>query len=190
LTRFLIRLANQDGYKPKDVRKISRTVRNLIGSEEKASHFRIGSKALEFNLFVDNEKELDQYKEILQRAFSRLLLVKELDRISDNMDKNESFREGIGLFNEERFWESHEILEQAWKQSQGSEKDNIQGIILTAAAFVHQQKGENDICLSILARAKSKLSPMDRTLGVNTGNLQKNIEKILETKQILPFQIQ
>lgn len=106
------------------------------------------------------------------------------------MDKNESFRQGIGLFNEERFWESHEILEQAWKQSQGSERDNIQGIILIAAAFVHQQKGENDICLSILARAKSKLSPLDLTLGVNTGNLQKNIEQILETKQILPFQIQ
>lgn len=164
-------------------------IRNMIGSKEKASHFRIGSKALEFNLFADSSKELDQYKEILQKEFSKPLLVKELDVFSNSLNKEESIRQGIGLFNEERFWESHEILEQAWKQSQGPEKDNIQGFILTAAAFVHQQKGEDDICLSILARARSKLSPMDPAPTVDIVSLQKNIEKILETKQVLPFQI-
>src|SRR4029077_1218516 len=46
------------------------------------------------------------------------------------------------LFNEERYWEAHELLEGLWKLKQGQEKQLLQGLILTAAALVHVQKNE------------------------------------------------
>ena len=48
----------------------------------------------------------------------------------------------IFLFNIERFWKSHEVLEGIWKESLGIEKRILNGIILIDAAFVHYQKNE------------------------------------------------
>ena len=44
-----------------------------------------------------------------------------------------------------------------------AEKDLVQGIILVAAAFVHHQKFEDDICSSIFSRALEKLNNSDET---------------------------
>ena len=57
--------------------------------------------------------------------------------IEEQIEKNQSIKDGIFYFNNERFWESHEALEGAWIQCQDDEKELIQGIILVAAAFVH-----------------------------------------------------
>ncbi len=186
MTRYLVRLPNRKGLTPNEIVKVSERVRGLLGSREKASHFRIGSKAIEFNLFADTDAELDTYKEILEKEFSRLLLVKPLP-IMETFDKDGALIEGIGLFNQERFWESQEILEQAWNQSTGPEKDVIQGLILTGAAFVHEQKGEDDVCLSILSRARKKLDAAESLNGKDLHNLKANIDHILESKRIMPF---
>jgi predicted metal-dependent hydrolase len=44
-------------------------------------------------------------------------------------------REGIELFNEGRFFESHEILEQFYHQTEAAHKPFIEGLIQLAAAF-------------------------------------------------------
>jgi Domain of unknown function (DUF309) len=44
----------------------------------------------------------------------------------------------VELFNEEAFWESHEVLEGPWRKN-GS--DFYHGLILYASAFVHVQRG-------------------------------------------------
>ena len=50
------------------------------------------------------------------------------------------------------------FLKGVWKKTHEGEKDLVQGIILVAAALVHYQKYENEICLSIMKRAMEKLS--------------------------------
>ena len=185
-----MRLPKRPAYSRKDVEKVSKEIRTILGSREKASHFRVSDNALEFNLFANNDRELDVSKEILQKEFSRILTLKRIDPVSETMDREEALRLGLEFFNQERFWESQETLEQVWNQTiAGPEKDAVQGLILTGAAFVHYQKGEDEVCLSILARAQDKLGRSKTVDGTSLEGVKANIEDILNSKTIEPFRI-
>jgi hypothetical protein len=189
LARYLLRVANQDGYTPKDVEQVAETIRKTLGSRESASHFRISTEAVEFNMFAQSEKELDDRKKLLTERLFRILNLKLLDTRPKAADKEEALAEGIQLFNEERFWECHEALEQAWHVSKGVERDAIQSMILTAAGFVHYQKGEDEICLSILKRARAKLASVKESNVIDMERLEKNIDEILDSKVIRLFKL-
>ena len=189
MARYLIRVANQVGYTPKDVEQVAETVRKTLGSRESASHFRVSTEAVEFNMFARSEKELDDRKKLLTQGLFRIVNLRLLDTPPKTVDKEESLAEGIQLFNEERFWECHEALEQAWHVSKGVERDAIQSIILTAAAFVHYQKGEDEICLSILKRARAKLASIREYMIIDLVGLGKNIDGILDSEEIQLFKL-
>ena len=106
------------------------------------------------------------------------------------MIREEVLREGLELFNEERFWESHEVLEQIWQRSKGTERDALQGLILTAAAFVHYQKDESSICISVLARAMVKLNQPVSVDSIDFESIRVNVNSILSSKQIHLFKLQ
>lgn len=44
------------------------------------------------------------------------------------------------LFNQEKFFEAHEVLESLWRETKTEERDFYQALIQIAAAFVHLQK--------------------------------------------------
>jgi len=44
-------------------------------------------------------------------------------------------RDGVDLFNERRFFESHEMLEQFYHQTEAAHKPFVEGLIQLAAAF-------------------------------------------------------
>lgn len=188
-TRYLVRLANDAGYTPRDIERLSSQVRKVLGSKESASHFRVSSKALEFNLFARDEKELEDRKSLLESRVSKMIDLKTLDIPHAIKDKTEALREGIELFNQERFWECHEVLEQAWHPAKGKERNIIQGLILTAAAFVHHQKGEDDVCLSILKRARTRIGSNATLDGIDLQGIKLDINRILDSGLIQVFKI-
>ena len=47
------------------------------------------------------------------------------------------YLEGIRLFNEEDFFECHEVLEELWSEMQGPERKFVQGLIQAAIALFH-----------------------------------------------------
>lgn len=47
------------------------------------------------------------------------------------------YREGLRLFNEEEFFDCHDVLEELWSETQGEEKKFIQGLIQAAVALFH-----------------------------------------------------
>ncbi len=49
----------------------------------------------------------------------------------------EKYLEGIRLFNEEDFFECHEVLEELWSETLGAEKKFYQGLIQAAVALFH-----------------------------------------------------
>jgi len=189
LARYLLRVANQDGYTPKDVEQVAETIRKTLGSRESASHFRVSTKVVEFNMFARSDQELDDRKKLLTQRSFRIVNLRLLDTPAKVVDKREALAEGIQLFNEERFWECHESLEQAWHVSKGVERDAIQSMILTAAAFVHYQKGEDEICLSILKRAGAKLASVRDYETIDLQGLERNIDGILFSEKIQPFKL-
>ena len=189
MARYLLRVANKDGYSPKDAERVASTIRKILGSRESASHFRVATDALEFNMFARDEKELDDRQRRLTMSLFKIVNVKLLDTPPKHVNKEEALEEGVQLFNEERFWECHEILEQAWHVSKGVERDAIQSIILTAAAFVHHQKGEEEICLSILKRARAKMASVKTYETIDFEGLEKNIDGILDSERIRLFKL-
>ena len=189
MARYLVRVANTGEYSPRDVERVAITIRTTLGSRESASHFRVATDALEFNLFARDGEELnDRQRRLTQNRF-KIISVKLLDTPSKAVTKEEALAEGVRLFNEERFWESHEVLEQAWHVSKDVERDAIQSMILTAAAFVHYQKGEEEICLSIMKRARAKLALVKIYETVDLEGLEKTIDEILASDRIRLFKL-
>jgi hypothetical protein len=189
VARYLLRVANKDGYSPRDVERVAGTIRKILGSRDSASHFRVATDALEFNVFAGDEEELEDRKRRLTQNLFNIVNVKLLDTPLKVVDREEALAEGVQLFNEERFWECHEVLEQAWHGSKGAERDAIQSIILTAAAFVHYQKSEEEICLSILRRARAKTAIAKTYEKMDFQELVKNIDGILDSEKIRLFKL-
>ena len=190
LTRYLVRFVKSPAFTPRDVQLISNQVRKILGSKDAASHFRVSSNAVEFNLFASSNEQLEERRMLLETRFSKIIELKQLDTAPIPKTLGEAVREGVGLFNQERFWECHEVLEQAWHPAEGREREAIQGLILTAAAFVHFQKNEDDICLSILKRALARIGSESMLLGIDLKGVRDKINAILNTNRIQPFRIE
>ena len=49
----------------------------------------------------------------------------------------EQYREGIRLFNEEEFFECHDVLEELWSETTGPDRKYLQGLIQASIALFH-----------------------------------------------------
>ena len=110
----------------------------------------------------------------------------EYEQIADRkIEKEEAIKIARNLFNTEKYWRAHEILESIWKNSYGNEKALLNGIILIAAAFVHHEKNESEICISILKRALKKLEGASGYyFGIGLDEIKDRISEILKTGNI------
>ncbi|TLZ85250.1 MAG: DUF309 domain-containing protein [Methanobacteriota archaeon] len=64
--------------------------------------------------------------------------------------------QGIRLFNEEYFFEAHEVLEDLWKREPGKSKVFLQGLIQICAAYHHFQNGNLIGAETLLDRGKRR----------------------------------
>ena len=174
-----MRLANNQDYLPKDVKMMQAKIRELLGSAEKIGNLRISTSAIEFDLFAEKD-DLNKSESLLEAEISKVITLRSTEPRGSARGEQEALREGIDLFNQERFWEAHELLEEIWHPAKGVERDTIQGLILTAAALVHYQKNEKTVCVSILGRAMTKLGTIDNFKGLDTKRLRAAIEQILK----------
>jgi predicted metal-dependent hydrolase len=65
----------------------------------------------------------------------------------------EALKAFVRHFQEGRYFEAHEVLEEAWRKAEGEERRFLQGLILLAAAL-HRGKGG----VRNLRKAEAKLS--------------------------------
>lgn len=70
----------------------------------------------------------------------------------------EGYRRGIQLFNERNFFDAHEVWEDVWRESNGTEKKFLQGLIQVAVAFHHHSTGNLVGARSLLERARRNLA--------------------------------
>jgi hypothetical protein len=119
-----------------------------------------------------------------------LIRLEELNEQSNFLSHEDAVMSSIFLFNMERYWKSHEVLESIWKDSKGQTKSLLNGLILVDAAYVHFQKGEDDIFLSILHRSLEKFKDYSEYFyDINMSFLLKDINKIILTKSIFTIKI-
>ena len=88
--RFLIRLATDKEHRPKNVMEKQREIAARL-QKGKVGNLRISNKALEFDLFVDNDYDRDTAEKTLSKS-SKLLTVKRLDIPPAVPDRLETIR--------------------------------------------------------------------------------------------------
>ncbi len=200
MRRYLIRLENSRKYIPRetiraiiDLRKIVEPFGNVV------KNLRITTNAIEFDLYCTDEVSKGNSLNALVSGLGNLLSEKDLQVAGDYEasysiyhDKARTVDLCIELFNEERYWECHETLEQIWRSElKGREKDVQQGIILAASALVHFKKDEIDVCLRMIPRALEKLASWSdsKYYNLDVDRLRQDLNRILATRKVAPFKI-
>ena len=180
MARYLIRLVNENMFAGKDAHSLASKIRELLGSREAIGNLRVSTRAIEFDLFAEDKAVLEEKLKLLEKQISKRATVKLLDKVPSLMGKSEVLREGVNLFNEERYWESHELLEQAWQPARGVEQDTVHGMILVAAALVHHQKDRDKVSLGMLERGLAKLDNQEVYEGIDIGSFRADVRSLLE----------
>ena len=190
--RFLVRLRNQGKFKPSDARALASLSYGAVrGSGADVGNVRVSSNAVELDLLLASGDNLRASTRALEEKLGPLLTVRELDLKTPRIGVDRAVREGVGLFNEERYWESHEALESAWRQTEGSEKEVLQGLILVAAALVHLQKDERRVALGVMGRAQDKLRRHHgERFGIDLDGVREKISGMIAAGEPEFFRIQ
>lgn len=182
----MIHLKNP-GYVPIDAKTLLAKADNLTSEMDViVRDMRVSTKYLEFDVSVKKE-ELD----VTVKKFETIGSLHDARHVvEEKIEKEDAIKRAKQYFNDERYWECHEVLEGVWKKTHEGEKDLVQGIILVAAALVHYQKYENDICLSILNRAMDKfVNVSGMYYGIDVSKFRKMVGLMTSSKSIEPFMI-
>lgn len=187
MKRYMVYLENQS-YTPKDAVALLKKARSLVsGSQIIVRDSRVAKHHIEFDISIPDNKHVNE----IINSLSSIAPMSEYEHIVETkMKKEEAIRRARILFNNEKYWGAHEILESVWKNSLKDEKDLLNGLILIAAAFVHEEKDESDICISILKRAMQKLSKATGLyFDLNVNRIKDTISEIVDTGQVERFAI-
>jgi uncharacterized protein len=65
---------------------------------------------------------------------------------------------GVELFNQGKFFDAHEVLEDVWRAAPTAQKKFFQGLVQVAVAFHHYSTGNRIGMKSVMARAASNLA--------------------------------
>lgn len=187
MERHLVRIANTRKYRPEQIVKVAsdfeKTARDL---EISLKNFRISEIAIEFDLFA-RDKSL--VKKAIKQFVKHGALLSERDLNEDTLkqSKQETVRAVVKLFNEQRYWECHEVMEGVWRPEKDPvEKKAQQGVILAVSALVHAQKNEPSVCLGMIPRTLDKLDSWKEEYyyGMNLDLLKRFLGGMLERKEV------
>ena len=184
--RFLVRVkANTPGN------RLLTTVRALAKSTgvEARNPKWTSYGALELDIFCPTKADFDLFISVV-KPLAALEFARDLNIAPHHRTELGLLREARKMFNAERYWECHEVLEGLWRQKQGEERRLLQGIILVCAAFVHHQKGEEEVALGVLRRAAGQLEYHAQNYGVfDVPSLKRSVAGQLEMQKISVFRV-
>lgn len=149
--RFLVRLIPQSADRTVVLSTVRSIAANLGGSAVNPKWTSYG--ALEIDIFAASRQDFEVFMAAIAPLVQDVEFAKDLQEVSPFLPKERAIDEAISLFNVERFWEAHEVLESLWRVAEGTEKKLLQGLILVCAAFVHHQKDESKVALGVARRA-------------------------------------
>jgi predicted metal-dependent hydrolase len=94
---------------------------------------------------------------------------------------------GLRLYHQGRYWDSHEEWEALWREAKGPERHFYQGLIQLDAAIIHTRQGHWAGVANLLARSLSHLEQCpDHLQGMDVTRLRGQLHAYRE--QILALQ--
>jgi len=188
--RYLVYLNNKNNYLPTNSSSVLHSLQMLLQNYNHAvvRDIRISSYFIEIDVSTQESISLspDDYDFFGPiNIIGSLIRLEELNEVTDFISGEDAVMSSVFLFNMERYWKSHEVLESVWKCSMGQTKNLLNGLILVDAAYVHFQKGENAIFFSILNRSLEKFRDYSEYFyDINMEFLLRDINKIIRTKSV------
>jgi len=85
---------------------------------------------------------------------------------------------GVDLFNQEDYFEAHEVWEDAWRQEQGERRRFLQGLIQIAAGFVKLQRRQPRGAMALLERGAENVTRYSAgEFGLDLPSLMESVSK-------------
>ena len=108
-----------------------------------------------------------------------------IDKQDDLFINDSRFEIGMKLFNSQQWYKSHDVFEEIWHETGGSERQLLQGILQIAVAQVHLENNNINGAMILYGEALGRLKRFHfSNLGLNIEVLCKCIAKRLELLQI------
>jgi predicted metal-dependent hydrolase len=98
------------------------------------------------------------------------LVVEDVDPDQRDILKHPFYRAFFHCWNEKRYYEAHDVLEQLWLKTKSADADYFKGLIQAAGAFVHLQKRFE---YPLHAKHSKRLSPAVRLFRLAERNLSR-----------------
>lgn len=187
MRRYIVHLRN-NGHSPKNAAILLEKARSA-GERDGlvVRDARVSTKHIEYDVSIPDELSEKRVMDLLESISPVASFEQVVER---HIAKDKAISLAIQSFNDEKYWSAHELLEGVWKSSTGMERNVLNGIILVAAAFVHDEKDESGICISILKRALAKLEGAPETYaGINIARLAGKALQIIKSGKITRFTI-
>ena len=147
--------------------------------------------ALELDIFSPTAADLETFL-AASGPIAKTEFVTNLNRAPEHLSDGEILSRARRLFDAERYWECHEVLEGLWRQKQGDEKRLLQGLILLCAAYVHHQKGEEEVALGVLGRGAKLLdsdSVRENYHTLDLARIRKQVRRAWEAGTLTEFRL-
>ena len=179
--RYLVRIDNAGlGASPASISSLKRRLSAL--GLPKHENIRVSRVALELDLYEASQADLVGDLSKVEAALGPALSVRNLSAPETPRSVDRSMALARAMYMEERFWEFHEELEYQWKKLRRGEpeKEALHGLILLAAAYVHKQKGEEGVALSIIGRSRAGLEAYggDEYRGIDVTSLKRMLAEM------------
>ncbi len=93
------------------------------------------------------------------------------------MPVDERFKKGLELFNEEKFFECHEVVEKLWLETKDKNRNLYKGVIQAAVALHHLKRGNLNGAEHLFKTSTRYLAKyQSRTLGLNIKKLMNDMK--------------
>ena len=106
-----------------------------------------------------------------------------------NEDSSNNFRESLNnafdLFNNQKWYEAHDALEEIWNELDGDERQVIQGILQVSVSQFHLSKGNKNGATILLGEGLGRIRTRQGIkLGVDLLALCQRLELLLKKLQL------
>lgn len=178
MKRYLYIVENRGNYKPKDRDSLLMSLRMVM----RVANIRIASKHVEVEIWDPDPLTVG---ETLRRSLGEIL---DMIRIDEEIqgggeDPVEIVARYAELFNNERFWEAHSVMEILWRASNNR---IAQGLILVAASMVKIQENRAMEFRELATRAL-EMFPEGRFFCIDLEDLRRKLLESLRNPG--PFKI-
>ena len=176
----VLAIARNPGLNPVDRMTLLTNIRRAV--KFRVINARIASDHVELDVDVSGLSDIDELRR-LGFEVMEVINIEDEARVDNELDVRSSITKYVELFNRERFWEAHEVLEKIWRRNRD---EGIRGLIILAAAFVKTQENNPGAFRRLMATAK-ELIMNNEIPWINKESILRKIDYALATMR--PFKI-